>query len=301
MILRTIEIPWHKGDHGPWVVKPLGDIQWAGDEKDIALTHLQEDIRYALSYDETEYGTGHTWFLGQGDYSDFASPSNRQRLSGAALYSTAQKILDQKALDLNDSLVDVALRPTRGKWLSLLSGHHWANLKHGDISDMRLAQNLDAPHGGVLSVNVIRLLFKLKNSSQAHQIVLWSHHGAGNGQTGYYPLMRLEKIHMEWEGIHAYFIGHTTKSGFIRKNRVGPRWETTPPKLGHRPVALIGTGGYSKSYIEEHTEGQVLIGTYAEQALMNPSVIGSPMLKIWPRVVVKEGVQTWDPILRVEQ
>ena len=96
---------------------PIGDLQWAGDEKDLAYDHLNEHIAGALK-------RPNPLFIGMGDYIDFASPSNRERLEQARLYDTAVKVISAATKDLVDEVYDKVLKPTTGKWIGLTQGHH---------------------------------------------------------------------------------------------------------------------------------------------------------------------------------
>ena len=268
----------------------LGDFQYAGKRAHgTAMTKLKETIHEGL-----ERGC---WFVGMGDYIDFLSPSNRQRLRSAALYDTAEDVIDDKAMELTRELFDSVLRPTVGRWLGLVEGHHFAQLKAGDTTDMRLCEMLKAPFLG--TSGVIRLVFQRTVHGSRVPVTLFVHHGHGNGQTGYYPLARLEKFAADQEGIDVFAIGHTTKLGHLVKNRMGYRWDHGGAAY-HRTVHLIGTGGYSRAYIESSRQGRIPRGGYAEQQMLGPAVIGSPTLIIRPTRSFKHGDETSFPVLKVE-
>ena len=262
----------------PW--KPLdlwfiGDIQWHGDSKSVAIEYLKRTIEKALAAEQL----GHTVrFIGMGDYTDLASPSNRARLKSANLYDTASDVIDQKALDLMDEVYEF-LRPTRGKWLGLVEGHHFHELKDGTTTDMRLCEKLGGAFLG--TTGLLHIQFQRPRSSQCIGFVLWAHHGTGNGQTGYYPLNRLEKIAAAWEQVDIFAMGHTTKSAHEFQNKVYPRW-TRRMDLAHRKVILVGTGGYSKTYVEGAMQGRIPRGGYAEQRMLSASIIGSPVVHARP-------------------
>lgn len=267
----------------------LGDFQYAGKKAHgTALTKLKETISEGV-----ERGA---YFIGMGDYIDFLSPSNRQRLRSAALYDTAEDVIDDKAMELTLELFDTLLRPTVGRWLGLVEGHHFAQLKAGDTTDMRLCEMLKAPFLG--TCGLIRLVFTRATSSRV-PVTLWVHHGHGNGQTSYYPLARLERYAADQEGVDVFAIGHTTKLGHLVKNRMGYRWDHGGAAY-HRTVHLIGTGGYSRAYIEGSKQGRVPRGGYAEQQMLGPAVIGSPTLIIRPTRTHAKGVDAHFPVLRVE-
>src|SRR5207245_1251726 len=119
----------------PTKVYFIGDIQWHGDKNAVALDVLNRTIADALEYEKQGYVVK---FIGMGDMTDFASPSNRQRLQAAALYDNAYDVIEQKAIELTREIYDLALKPTKGKWLGLVEGHHLLDLKCGETTDMRL-------------------------------------------------------------------------------------------------------------------------------------------------------------------
>lgn len=259
----------------------LGDFQWAGKKaQSTALERLKQTIEDAL---EAEKAGREVRFVGMGDYIDFASPSNRARLRSANLYDTATDIIDDKALELTEEVYELALKPTRGKWLGLVEGHHLHEMKDGTTTDMRLCEVLDAAFLG--TTGLLKLGFKRK-AGNSFPVVLWVHHGTGNGQTGYYPLTRLEKKSAEWEQVDVFAMGHTTKMVTEFQNKVYPRWSPALD-LAHRKVILIGTGGYSKTYVLGAQQGRIPRGGYAEQRMLNAAIIGSPVLHIRPRI--REG------------
>src|SRR5438034_3912232 len=113
------------------LLMPIGDIQYAGDDKQIALGMLKRHIAWGVEHN--------AYFLGMGDYTDAFRPSNRQRLRAAALYDTANAVIDQRAQALVDELYEKALKPSRGRWLGLLEGHHYHQFAAGMTTDMLLA------------------------------------------------------------------------------------------------------------------------------------------------------------------
>jgi len=262
----------------PW--KPLhvwfvGDIQWHGDPDSVATEHLKRTIAHALEDEKL----GHTVrFIGMGDYIDFASPSNRSRLKAANLYDTAGDVIDQKAMSLVHEVYDF-LKPTKGKWLGLVEGHHFHELKDGTTTDMRLCEMLKAEFFG--TTGLLNIQFARESSAQRIAVSIWFSHGTGNGQTGYYPLGRLEKKSAEWEQVDVFAMGHTTKSAHEFQNKVYPRW-SPGMDLAHRKVILIGTGGYSKTYVVGAQQGRIPRGGYAEQRMLNAAIIGSPVLHVRP-------------------
>src|SRR2546428_8273751 len=281
----TVVVPWK-----PLHIIPIGDIQWAGkDHYSVSLSALREMVAKGLEYERL----GHTVkFLGMGDYIDYLSPSNRTKVDAAGLYDTAIDILDKVAFHLNDELVKEALKPTIGKWVGLIEGHHFKNLTTGSTSDMELCKLLKARFLGTSAV--IRFKVQRSYGTNIHQqhhtnFIIWAHHGVGGGQTGYYPLLRLEKTSAKNEGIHAFLMGHTCKQAIESENKLEYHWPHGKLDAEHRKVLLVGTGGYSKSYVLGSKQGNVARGHYSEKGMMSPVVLGSPIIHVTPRLVHGDG------------
>src|SRR3990167_9237869 len=180
----------------------------------------------------------------------------------------------------------------------MLAGHHFAELRHGDTTDMRLCQMLDAPFLGDSAF--IRLVFYIpgpRKYGQRLPVTFWAHHGHGGGQKAYAPLMKLEnQVLPYWEGADVFLMGHTTKMATEPINRVSPCWNPGrrgEPELSHRKVMLVGTGGFSKAYVERAMQGQIPSGGYAEKQMMSPAVVGAPLIGIVPRISAVGGQQVW--------
>jgi len=298
--LVTYEIHGKLKDHEPIVVAPIGDIQWSGERGPTAKDALRRHIDRCLEMD--------AYYIGMGDYTDFMSPSNRQRLKGAALYETAEDVIDDKALELTWEVYEKFLKPTKGRWLGLLEGHHFSQLKTGETTDQRLCQMLDARFLGTSAY--IRLQFR-QSANLKGNVVLWAHHGCGGGSTSGAPLNKLEKAFARWEGADIFLMGHTTKGPADRIPRPYPRWHGHgAPDLIHRDVLLVNTGGFSKAYVVNSREGRTPRGGYAERGMMQPSSIGSPIVLIRPARSYKGAGRSqsrsfrnngeWSPEIRVE-
>lgn len=295
MELLSFDVPRKQADHGTVVVAPIGDIQWAGPRGSTAKELLRRHIERCMELD--------AWFIGLGDYTDFASPSNRQRLRSAALYDTAEDVIDDKALDLVLELYHDFLKPTKGRWLGMLHGHHYANLRTGDTTDQRLCQLLGTTFLGTSAY--VRLQFVINGSRMP--VTIWAHHGCGGGGLAGSPLNKIEKAAAGFAGADIYLMGHTTKSPATPIERIFPRWHGRgAPDLTHKRVYLVNSGGFSRGYTKGSTQGRVPMGSYVEQGLMVPASLGAPLIRITPRMdcsgrtkPTKKG-NTWSPEITVE-
>jgi len=243
------------------VVAPLGDIQWSGESGSTARDHLARHIDRCLALD--------AWFIGMGDYIDFMSPSNRARQKAAGLYDSAEEVLEDAAGSLVDEVFARFLKPTVGRWIGLLEGHHFYEFG-GRTSDMLLAEKLGTRMLGTSAY------IHLKPCG----VTIWAHHGQGGGQLPGAPLNKLYHVAAGLEGADVYLMGHSTKMPTVRLSRPQPRWDCTPPSLVHRDIHLVSTGGFSRSNVPFSRRGNIPRGDYAEQAMFTPSPLSAPLITI---------------------
>jgi hypothetical protein len=292
--LATFKVLRKLQNHAPVVIAPIGDIQWAGERGATSKDLLRRHLDRCLELD--------AWYVGLGDYIDFMSPSNRQRMRSAALYDTAEDVVDDKALELTWELFEKFLKPTTGRWLGMLHGHHYTLLRSGETTDQRLCQMLETRFLGTSAY--IRLQFSTPNSNDRSNITLWAHHGCGGGQKAGAPLGKIEDMAASFPGADIYIMGHTTKSPVAPIERIYPRWHGQgAPDLVHKRVYLVNSGGFARSYQHGAKQGNVPMGLYPEQGMMRPASLGAPIVRITPAHYwgkKKNGTGTWAPTISVE-
>ena len=276
------------------VIAPLGDIQWAGRREHIAYSALQEYIAEAVERK--------AWFIGMGDYLDFASPSNRMRMANANLYDTAQQVIDDKARSLADELYAEVLKPTEGRWLGMLEGHHWTHLLTGETTDQYLCQKLKAPFLGTSAY--VGLMFQTRVGVRS--VTIWAHHGAGGGQKVHAPILKLENLACSWEA-DLMLIAHMTKRATGVIQRCYPVWGGKAPSVRYREMHLVGCGGWLLGYPEFSKQGKTPRGGYVEQKMLTPVALGAPFVRIRSRIRREDrhksggqDLSSWEPEIRVE-
>lgn len=270
------------------LIMPLGDIQWIGDKNDIEYDLLQERVAWGVKHG--------CYFVGMGDYLDTFSPSNRERLNGAALYDTAKKGIDKMASDLVVQLYKDVLRQTKGKWLGLVEGHHFHTYRSGGTTDQHLCTLLDAKFLGTTAF--IRLILTLHNVRMP--VTLWVQHGNGGGKRMAAPLNQLDQLPGFFEA-DIYLIGHHTRQVGGPMVRLEAEWGKTGGRLVARKKIVACTGGFMRGYIEGSRDGGTPRGNYVEQKSLLPTALGTPVVKILPKRFMRDGVTSFTYDLRLEQ
>lgn len=247
-------------------IRCIGDIQWSGEHGPTAKEHLKRHIEEGLENGDL--------FLGFGDYIDFMSPSNRQRMRSAALYDTAEDVIDNAAMELAVGVYQNFFKGTEGRWLGLLEGHHFYQRPDGTTTDCWLAEKLKAPFLGSSA------LVKIEYGKMTHTCTIYCHHGKGGGVTPGAPLNTLYHVAQGWD-VDVVAMGHTNRTPATRFSRVFPIWDKKGNhELQHKEILLINTGSFTKSSIAFSKQGPIPRGDYAEARMLTPLPVSAPILHL---------------------
>jgi len=258
---------------GDWQLDPV----MRGRPRNADVPRLQRMLEWGLRND--------AYFIGLGDYSDAMSPSNRERWQHSNLYDSAQDAMEQAAERIQEELEEITA-PTQGRWLGLVTGHHYHPYQDGSTTDSRLAAYLRAPHLGD-SALVHMLLPTPGTGNKARPMVrLWAAHGNGSGQPGR-ALAKVANTGMQIvDNADAYVMGHFHKAEFTKVQRIGSYGGERggQPRMMARDIAIACSGSFLRGYTEGSRRGLVPSGSYVEKGLMSPSALGAVWLSFRPRV-----------------
>ena len=263
------------------IIMPISDVQYGVAACDV--DRFRKHIQWGVEHN--------AYYIGLGDYVDFASPSNRSRLqsliASGQLYDTVTGVLNEQAQQTLDEVIDI-LAPTKGRWLGLTTGHHQWQFSDGTTTDMRLAAALEAPYLG--DCGIVNVQFELTPAMKASHRTqpsfnIWAHHGNGAGQMAGAPLNKLERMASAWDGVDVFLMAHHHKKVTTKLQRVRPVFgRTGRHKLVHRNVILACTGGFLKGYMVGNSDGGGRpAGTYVEKAMLTPVALGGTVLWARPR------------------
>jgi len=258
----------------PWkevLVIPIGDIQLQQQRDVVDLERLKEVIAYGVKND--------AWYIGMGDFIDMESPSNRKKLRESGFYDSVVDAIDAKAEELEEELQKI-LKPTVGRFLGLLEGHHFHIHQDGTTTDQRMASFLKAPFLGTCAY--INLTFKPNNKSHARpKVLIWAHHGRSGGKLLSSPLNQLEHVVRGFDA-DIYLIGHHHKAVAGKLARMYAQFNTTVGYLKNKEMIIACTGSFLKGFVEGVKRDGRSHGLYPEAAMMNPLALGVVKLRIRP-------------------
>lgn len=250
----------------PFTIVPIGDVQlldprvpeynsWAKKSFVNHMKRIQDECP-------------NPYYIGMGDYIDFMSPSNRDSFKKAKIYDASRHWIEESGKILTEQFLEL-MEPfnTSGRWLGVLSGHHYVEFSDGTNSDQMVARELDAPYLGYCAHIALRL--RDANDKTRGSVNVWAHHGTGSRR---YPASKLvNDVVPYWPEADLYLMGHMHESDASRINRMVIRGSEV---VQHNALAVV-TGGWLKGYVSG-------VETYIERSMLRPRAVGAPVVEIHP-------------------
>ena len=142
-------------------IMPISDIQYGAAGCDV--DRLRRHLKWGVAND--------FYFIGLGDYVDVMSPSNRRKWAEAGFYDSVREAMDEK-MDRVGKEIQRILEPTKGRWLGLLTGHHFHEFQDGTTTDTRLAAYLETKFmGDGAAVSILEFKHPRSKLNRAHRKV----------------------------------------------------------------------------------------------------------------------------------
>jgi len=272
IVEKRQEISFQLAGNQQMLLMPVGDVHCMskGWPKQKFVDHLKWGVDRGAT------------FLGMGEYIDFSSWSQREKL--ATLRETT---LDQISDMVKDRVQEIGelIAFTRGHWIGLLEGDHFHQFSDGTTSDQMLAALLECHFLGTSTH--IRLHSNGVDSSA--DCIIYAHHGIGTARMAGGHLHRVEDL-LKFVHADIYLMGHTHS----KVSDAGDRQEVTPDGIHHHRTILIArTGGFLAGYLssephpvhantfltpEEHgprtSPAALSRGSYVEKRAYRPSAMG---------------------------
>lgn len=236
------------------------------------------------------------YFLGMGEYVDHTSKSQRFILS--QLRESERRREQEKSEEDVRKLYEL-IKESKGRWIGLLEGHHYAQYIDGTTSDQYLCKLLCAPFLGTSALIDIRLQatgrVSIHGRSAGATVTVFAHHGSGgSSRTAGGGLAAVERL-LQWVEADIYLMGHVHTKVSAPVDRL---YRTDTGYLYHRSKIIARTGGFMRAYVGMRPQSPSLSaansrGSYVEQAALAPSALGGLVISLGlKRITHREAGQT---------
>lgn len=265
------------------VLMPLGDIHWGA--KTCCYKTFKDTVKRGLDMG--------AYFIGMGDYLDFASES--QRAIMGQLRDSTKMQLDKQIKEIADEFVE-SIKKTKGKWIGLLKGNH--SWEFSDLTNVEqyICKKLNCDYLGTSTYLRIIPEQAIKHRPEA-DLIVYAHHGKGNAQTIGGHLGKPEKV-LEWTDADLVLMGHDHAqiAGKIHSIHI------TPDGIyADREKTVARTGSFLKAYetiepLNLNEPAYKSEGSYVEKAAMMPAALGAICFEICIKRV--DGSSYYRPMVR---
>jgi hypothetical protein len=220
------------------------------------------------------------YFLGMGDYDDFASSSERLILGDKRLHESSLTTLDG-LYETHTIRFYNEIKFMKDRLIGLIEGNHYGEFQSGFTTTQYLAQKIGCKYLGVSSF--IRLIFKSKtNHSGAYSLDIWAHHGKGGSRKVGGSLNRVEDMLLA-ANADIYLMGHDHRKSCSYVPTMELSSGGAKNIYLHQKKKLIGrTGSFLKGYVPEKK-------SYVADMALNPTDLGVLKIELTPRRKLLNG------------
>lgn len=213
----------------------------------------------------------HTYFIGLGDYFDFASTKERKSIAKAELHETTMERFEESVI--ND--IKLFVKETyfmKDNLLGLVGGNHEWLFSNGKFATEELCERLGTNYLGWLGLLNLQVLI---TGSKQVPIQICASHGKGGGKLAGSTINNVEDMMRVFEGVDIYCMGHDHKRAAVpvSRLRMKPNRKTGEYELKQHRIFLLRSGSFKKAYSKD-------ISSYEVGKLFSPSDLGSVLVNI---------------------
>ena len=239
-------------------IRPFGDVHRDAHSCDV------DRWKWFLKKSKEDPNAENTYYLGMGDFHDFASYSEGKKLAAAGLHETTLINIEEMVQKRNREFA-AEIEHMRGRLIGLIGGNHtWVT--DGKSSDEDLAERMGCAYLGWLTL--IKLVIHVRGTV-AMNLFIFACHGLGGGRVLGSSVRKVEDLFQVFPGADIYIMGHDHQRSAVPQIRLtacngrNDEW-----KLKQQRQFYCRSGSFMKSYTHDQ-------GGYATGKLMRPSDMGT--------------------------
>lgn len=217
----------------PVYLIPFGDVHFGAP---------QHTASRWLRFIQKRIDCPNTYYLGMGDYVDFASTSEKRAMRD--LHESTIDLLEAMSMDLLTRFAET-IEHARGKLLGFVQGNHDPEFIGGDTGTMRLAKMFKTEYMGCSTFR--RLRFQSSNTMES-SIDILAHHGQGGGARLKGGSLNRVQYMAESAIADIYLMGHDHQRSVAPDTRLVLRHNKAGIQQVERQAWYARTGSFLKAY-----------------------------------------------------
>ncbi len=221
-----------------------------------------------------KYPKDRTYYIGMGDFNDFASAKEQKIIKNSALHDqTIDKFDDKVKRDNRRIASEISFM--RGKMIGLLDGNHNWIFKDGKTATEDLSERLNTTYLGWLGHITIRLNIHSASTDKfkgnAINLYIVPCHGKAGGKLAGTSISQVDDLTKIFPVADIYIMGHDHQRGAWPKSILIPG--SCGASLKQKRQFLSRSGSFKKGYCEG-------VSGYEVGRLLRPSDMGAVVFSI---------------------
>jgi hypothetical protein len=211
-----------------------------------------------------------TYFIGLGDYNDFASTSEKKKISHAELHETTRDMLDSMVEKHNrDFASEISFM--RGRVLGFIDGNHSWVFENGKTSNEDLAERMDTKDLGWLCHYTLMVRCNTHRINRAIHMILC--HGKAGGKTLGITVNQVGDLKNIFPIADLYVMGHDHQRIAHPSSVLVPIRGLKGYQIKQKRQLLCRSGSFMRAYENNSSSYQIF-------KLYRPSDIGALKVRI---------------------
>lgn len=225
-----------------------------------------ERWKWFLKKSKEDENAANTYYIGMGDYHDFASTKENKKLRDGSLHEQTVEAISELVQKRNRKFA-MEIKQMRDRLIGLIGGNHTWILDNGITSDEDLANRMGCEYLGWLSYINLQISFGDRDSRVSFPMVIC--HGLGGGRVLGSQVRKVEDLFHIFPGAMVYAMGHDHSRGAWPQSRL---FATHNPdgtiKMKQVRQFYCRSGSFMRSYLDDQS-------SYPVGKLMRPSDLGA--------------------------
>jgi hypothetical protein len=205
------------------------------------------------------------YYLGMGDYHDFASSREQKVLNRDVLHETSMELFDQHVQSENRKFAK-EIEHMRGHLLGLIDGNHNWRFSNGITASEDLANRMGCDHLGWLCHYTLTFKYGTKNQN----VYIVACHGRAGGKRIGTSINQVEDLKTVFPIADIYVFGHNHDRGAWPVDVLYP---TSGGSIKQKRQFLCRSGSFKKAYMTDSS-------SYEIGRLLRPADLGALKLNI---------------------
>lgn len=213
---------------------------------------------------------GDTFYVGMGDYFDFASTSEQGHIKSGKIHETTMALFDEH-VESDVRKVTKKCIQMRDKTIGLIEGNHSWTYQNGNTATRDMAERLNTKDLGWLSH--VTLEFYIKNRSKSQIVTMILCHGKAGGKLLGSSINQVEDMKRIFPTADIYVMGHDHQRFAVPSSVIIPTFKNKRTYLKQKRQYSCRSGSFLKAYTDNKSE-------YVTGRLLKPSDLGAIKLEI---------------------